>query len=214
VTSTAGTPRHVNPPASPEHRAQPGVRHARPAVGLSDEDGLIDILHARMRYRDRPLALLLLERGQLTQAQCERIEALIQSPPGPRPAHRPSSELRDSSRRVLVSAGRRRQALPRRSTDSLRGDDFRLRGLRERSGQSRQGEAHFNRQVFPTGRADRALCPGRHSGPEGRTDRARCEVQIALSAYHGCRIGLPSDSALWPNPLHIAWHRKHKFQGA
>ena len=38
--------------------------------------------------------------------------------------------------------------------------------------------------------------------------------QKALSAYHGCRIGLPSDSALWPNPIHIAWHRKHKFQGA
>jgi len=38
--------------------------------------------------------------------------------------------------------------------------------------------------------------------------------QRALAAYHGCRIGLPSDPKLWPNPVHIAWHRKHKFQGA
>ena len=40
------------------------------------------------------------------------------------------------------------------------------------------------------------------------------ESQKALAAYHGCRIGLPSDPSLWPNPIHIAWHRKHKFQGA
>jgi putative restriction endonuclease len=36
--------------------------------------------------------------------------------------------------------------------------------------------------------------------------------QVALRDYHGKRIRLPSNSALWPNPLHLAWHRKKKFQ--
>ena len=34
-----------------------------------------------------------------------------------------------------------------------------------------------------------------------------------LSEFHGSKIHLPSDRALWPNPIHLAWHRKHKFQG-
>ena len=34
-----------------------------------------------------------------------------------------------------------------------------------------------------------------------------------LSDYLGSKIHLPSDRALWPNPIHLAWHRKHKFQG-
>jgi putative restriction endonuclease len=37
--------------------------------------------------------------------------------------------------------------------------------------------------------------------------------QKPLLSYHGQRIRLPSDRALWPNPIHIAWHRKHRFQG-
>jgi putative restriction endonuclease len=35
-----------------------------------------------------------------------------------------------------------------------------------------------------------------------------------LTDYHGSKIHLPNDQALWPNPIHMAWHRKHKFQGA
>ncbi len=37
--------------------------------------------------------------------------------------------------------------------------------------------------------------------------------QKPLLSYHGQRIQLPSDRALWPNPVNIAWHRKHRFQG-
>jgi putative restriction endonuclease len=35
----------------------------------------------------------------------------------------------------------------------------------------------------------------------------------SLSAYHGEKIRLPSDRTLLPNPIHLAWHRKFKFQG-
>lgn len=38
--------------------------------------------------------------------------------------------------------------------------------------------------------------------------------QKALSDYHGQPIRLPSDSRLWPDPVHIGWHRKNRFQGA
>jgi putative restriction endonuclease len=34
-----------------------------------------------------------------------------------------------------------------------------------------------------------------------------------LSDYHGAKIHLPSDPALWPNPIHLAWHRKNRFEG-
>jgi putative restriction endonuclease len=37
--------------------------------------------------------------------------------------------------------------------------------------------------------------------------------QKALKDYHGQKIHLPTDPACWPNPIHLAWHRKHKFQG-
>jgi putative restriction endonuclease len=37
--------------------------------------------------------------------------------------------------------------------------------------------------------------------------------QKGLRQYHGERIRLPSDPELWPNLIHIAWHRKHRFQG-
>jgi hypothetical protein len=37
--------------------------------------------------------------------------------------------------------------------------------------------------------------------------------QKPLAAYHGQKVHLPGDPALVPNPIHLAWHRKHKFQG-
>jgi putative restriction endonuclease len=37
--------------------------------------------------------------------------------------------------------------------------------------------------------------------------------QKPLGAYHGQELHLPSDPALWPNPVHLAWHRKHTFRG-
>lgn len=37
--------------------------------------------------------------------------------------------------------------------------------------------------------------------------------QKALCDYHGQKIRLPKNSALWPNPIHLAWHRKNKFLG-
>jgi putative restriction endonuclease len=33
-----------------------------------------------------------------------------------------------------------------------------------------------------------------------------------LGQYNGQRIQLPSDESLWPNPLHIAWHRNKRFK--
>jgi putative restriction endonuclease len=37
--------------------------------------------------------------------------------------------------------------------------------------------------------------------------------QKALTEYQGRKINLPSDPKYWPDPLHIAWHRKHRFRG-
>jgi len=37
--------------------------------------------------------------------------------------------------------------------------------------------------------------------------------QKGLLEYRGQTIDLPGDRALWPNPVHLAWHRKHRFQG-
>jgi putative restriction endonuclease len=34
-----------------------------------------------------------------------------------------------------------------------------------------------------------------------------------LVEYHGQKIRLPNDAAIWPNPVHIAWHRRHCFRG-
>jgi putative restriction endonuclease len=36
----------------------------------------------------------------------------------------------------------------------------------------------------------------------------------SLGEYHGHKIRLPSDHTFWPNPVYLAWHRKHRFQGA
>jgi putative restriction endonuclease len=38
--------------------------------------------------------------------------------------------------------------------------------------------------------------------------------QKALADYQGRKIRLPNDQKLWPDPVHIAWHRKNRFQGA
>lgn len=38
--------------------------------------------------------------------------------------------------------------------------------------------------------------------------------QMLLATYHGRRIHLPADQALWPNPAHLHWHRKNRFKGA
>jgi putative restriction endonuclease len=37
--------------------------------------------------------------------------------------------------------------------------------------------------------------------------------QKALSEYHGQKLHLPNDRQLWPDPIHVAWHRKNRFQG-
>lgn len=37
--------------------------------------------------------------------------------------------------------------------------------------------------------------------------------QKPLTEYQGQKVHLPSDPKYWPNPLHVAWHRKHRFQG-
>ena len=37
--------------------------------------------------------------------------------------------------------------------------------------------------------------------------------QKGLGEYQGKRIRLPADRGLWPDPVHLAWHRKRKFQG-
>jgi putative restriction endonuclease len=37
--------------------------------------------------------------------------------------------------------------------------------------------------------------------------------QKPLSAYQGQRVFLPADPSLWPDPVHLAWHRKHRFDG-
>jgi putative restriction endonuclease len=37
--------------------------------------------------------------------------------------------------------------------------------------------------------------------------------QKPLSAYHGQKLRLPSYEALYPDPAHLAWHRRKKFRG-
>jgi putative restriction endonuclease len=37
--------------------------------------------------------------------------------------------------------------------------------------------------------------------------------QKGLREYHGSKIRLPDDPELWPSAIHLAWHRRHKFQG-
>jgi len=40
-----------------------------------------------------------------------------------------------------------------------------------------------------------------------------CPDGRPLSAYHGESLRLPGDKSLWPDLRHLAWHRKHRFQG-
>lgn len=35
----------------------------------------------------------------------------------------------------------------------------------------------------------------------------------ALCEYHNQALRLPADRRLWPNPVHLGWHRRHRFQG-
>lgn len=35
--------------------------------------------------------------------------------------------------------------------------------------------------------------------------------QKSLRDFHGLQIALPSNTNLWPDPQHLAWHRDHKF---
>jgi putative restriction endonuclease len=37
--------------------------------------------------------------------------------------------------------------------------------------------------------------------------------QKALRDYQGQKIHLPAERACWPDPTHLHWHRKHRFQG-
>jgi putative restriction endonuclease len=41
-----------------------------------------------------------------------------------------------------------------------------------------------------------------------------CPNQKPLHEYHGQSIRLPRDRTSWPNPEHLAWHRRHVFVGA
>lgn len=35
----------------------------------------------------------------------------------------------------------------------------------------------------------------------------------ALGDHHGLQLRLPDDKSMWPDPVHIAWHRSNRFQG-
>jgi len=48
---------------------------------------------------------------------------------------------------------------------------------------------------------------------EGHFDEAGPDHAL-LRKFHGQKILLPANAALWPNPIHIAWHRSKRFKGA
>ena len=37
------------------------------------------------------------------------------------------------------------------------------------------------------------------------------KADLLLGSYHGIRLHLPDSRALWPNLMHISWHRRKKF---
>lgn len=37
------------------------------------------------------------------------------------------------------------------------------------------------------------------------------KADLLLGTYHGVHLRLPGDRTLWPSPVHLAWHRKKKF---
>jgi putative restriction endonuclease len=41
-----------------------------------------------------------------------------------------------------------------------------------------------------------------------------CPDGTPLAAYQGRSLRLPGDRALWPDPQHFVWHRRHRFAGA
>ncbi len=47
---------------------------------------------------------------------------------------------------------------------------------------------------------------------EGHFHEAGSDQKL-LRDYHGERIHLPADRTQWPNPIHLAWHRKKCFKG-
>jgi putative restriction endonuclease len=36
---------------------------------------------------------------------------------------------------------------------------------------------------------------------------------LLLKSFEGRKVLLPSDTKLWPDPIHLAWHRSNRFQG-
>ncbi|MFL5328126.1 MAG: HNH endonuclease [Gemmataceae bacterium] len=36
----------------------------------------------------------------------------------------------------------------------------------------------------------------------------------SLASYHGQKLRLPTDKQVWPNPIHLAWHRNKRFRNA
>jgi putative restriction endonuclease len=36
---------------------------------------------------------------------------------------------------------------------------------------------------------------------------------LLLKSLEGRKIRLPSNPSLWPDPIHLAWHRANRFQG-
>jgi hypothetical protein len=48
----------------------------------------------------------------------------------------------------------------------------------------------------------------------GHFAEARPNQDNLLASYHGRRLHLPEDKTLWPDPTHLAWHRKRRFKAA
>jgi hypothetical protein len=64
------------------------------------------------------------------------------------------------------------------------------------TGASIVGAAHIHQFVVAVG----------HFAEDGSHHKGSTE-------YHGRTIQLPDDRALWPNRVHLARHRKNRFQG-
>jgi hypothetical protein len=48
----------------------------------------------------------------------------------------------------------------------------------------------------------------------GQLAEAEPNEDNLLASYHGRRLNLPEDRVLWPDPIHLAWHRKARFKAA
>jgi hypothetical protein len=51
-----------------------------------------------------------------------------------------------------------------------------------------------------------------HRRAEGRFAEDGPDQKL-LREYHGQRIHLPTEPGQWPNPIHLAWHRRKRFCG-